>query len=232
MADRYGGAAAADRLLVDNHDPAINGLKVIQETTTGTVSAAHIEASNMTSGSKALTVRGGADLISARTLADTEVFKVDQAGKVTSAGVIIGGNAAPVSFTPADPTATASQSLVMMGLGTTCTYTPAGSGLVLVIVSGGASTNTSIVTGQFGGRFGTGTAPNNGDAVSGTRFGSAAEIQFKSGGAPVTVQTFALTAVLALTPATAYWFDIALLTSVAADTAILKGVSMAFAELP
>ena len=86
MTDRYGGSAAADRLLVDNTVSTVNALKVLQEVTTGTVSAAHIENSNTTSGSRALVVKGGADLISARTLADTEVLKVDQSGNVTAAG--------------------------------------------------------------------------------------------------------------------------------------------------
>jgi len=86
MADRYGGTANTDRLLVDNHDPAIIGLKVIQEVTSGTQAAVHAENSNTTSGSKALLVKGGADLISAKTLGEVEQFKVDQSGNVTAAG--------------------------------------------------------------------------------------------------------------------------------------------------
>jgi hypothetical protein len=140
--------------------------------------------------------------------------------------------ASPASFTPGDPASTTSATLVMMGLGSTCTYTPAGTGHVLVNVTGGASTLTSSVTGVFGGRFGTGTAPANGTAVTGTRFGSAADIQFKSNGVPATVQSFALTAVLSLTPGTAYWFDIALDTGTPADAAEVKGMAMTFVELP
>lgn len=94
MSDRYGGSAAADRLLVDNHDPAISGLKVLQETTTGTVSAVHIESPNTTATAKALSVRGGADLISVRTMADVEQFKVDQSGNVTAAGTMTSAGAA------------------------------------------------------------------------------------------------------------------------------------------
>ena len=85
MTDRYGGGTASDRHLVDNSDANQNALKVIQETTTGTVSAAHIESANTTSGSAALVVKGGADLIRAHTLAGTQKFKVDQSGAVTVA---------------------------------------------------------------------------------------------------------------------------------------------------
>lgn len=139
------------------------------------------------------------------------------------------GNA---SFTPADPSSTVSGTLVMMGLGAACAFTPQGTGRVLVTVTGGASTLAAIVTGTVGCRFGTGAAPVNGAAVTGTRFGAAADVQFKSSGVPATVQTFAFTGVLALTPGTAYWFDLALDTSNPSDAAEVKGVAMSIAELP
>lgn len=91
MADRYGGSKSADRLLVDNHDPAINAVKVLQEVTSGVQAAFHAENWNTTAGSKSLLVKGGADLISAKTLADVEQFKVDQSGNVTAAGTLSSG---------------------------------------------------------------------------------------------------------------------------------------------
>jgi hypothetical protein len=138
------------------------------------------------------------------------------------------GNA---SFTPADPASTVSGTLVMMGLGSSCAFTPQGSGRVLVTVTGGATTATAAVTGVVGCRYGTGTAPANGVAVTGTRFGAAADVQFKSNGTPATVQTFAFTSVLSLVAGTTYWFDLALDSSNPSDAAQVRGVSMTFDEL-
>lgn len=66
--------------------------------------------------------------------------------------------AAPAVFSPANPTGTASASLVHMGLGATCFYTPASSGNVLVTVTGVIS-GTAAATGGIGGRYGTLAAP-------------------------------------------------------------------------
>lgn len=141
------------------------------------------------------------------------------------------GQAAPAGFTPANPTATASQTLVMMGLGTTCAYTPAGSGIVLVNVTGFGTTATAVQAISIAGRYGTGTAPANGVAVTGTRFGGVGDGSIRPTAA-ATFESFALTALLTLTPATAYWFDVAIATNLAADVASIANVSMTFVELP
>jgi hypothetical protein len=153
-------------------------------------------------------------------------------GKASDAGhVHAWGQAAPAGFTPADPLGTASTTLVMMGLGAACAYTTAGSGVVLVNVTGTATTATAVQTVTIGGRYGTGTAPANGDAVTGTRFGGAADgtVQPPTAGA---YTAFALTAILTLVPSTPSWFDIAISTGNAADSASISNVSMTFAELP
>lgn len=139
--------------------------------------------------------------------------------------------AAPASFQPANPATTASTTLVMMGTGATVTYTPTSSGKVLIVVTGGALTLTAIVAGTVGGRYGTGTAPANGAADTGTRFGSAEDIQFRSPGGSPTVEMWSLTDVLMLTRGEKYWFDVALATSVAADHASVTGLSFALAEM-
>jgi hypothetical protein len=143
------------------------------------------------------------------------------------------GQAAPAGFTPANPTATASTTLVMMGLGSTCAYTPTGSGLVLVNVTGYGFINTTLTFMTVGARYGTGTAPVNGAAVSGTRFGAVGDPQIRGNNTGTNNSTaFAFTALLTLTPSTAYWFDIAAATNNAADTAQIQNVSMSFVELP
>ena len=133
---------------------------------------------------------------------------------------------------PANPSATASATLVMMGLA--AALTPTGSGKVLVTVTGSAFTNTAAVFGNFGGRYGTGTAPVNGAAVTGTRFGAGADPNFRapSIGSTVPAQIALTDVITGLTLGTAYWFDLALSTSNASDTAQVQNVSISVTELP
>jgi Pectate lyase superfamily protein len=142
--------------------------------------------------------------------------------------------AAPLTSTPTAPTGTASTTLVMMGLGTNATgtpwsCTPQSSGNVLVLVSGETS-NTGAHNQTYGGRYGTGTAPVNTTAVTGTRFGGPSDQTTEAGAATVAVP-FALSAVLSLTPGTAYWFDLALETGNAAGTASFAELSFTAIEL-
>jgi hypothetical protein len=156
-------------------------------------------------------------------------FIIDQTGSIwicTTAGSpgtwtnpadVPWGQAAPAGFTPSNPTATASTTLVMMGFGAAATpvlYTPAGSGLVVATFTGFACTNTAVATCTVGARYGTGTAPANGAAVTGSRFGAVGDqgLRFASTIAPV---GFTYTGLLSLTPGTQYWFDAAVSTSVA-----------------
>jgi hypothetical protein len=140
-------------------------------------------------------------------------------------------NAAPAAFRPANPTGTASTTLVMAGVGATCAYTPASSGVVSVNVTGQYQSNTGTAIVTIGGRYGTGTAPANGAAVTGTRWGGAADAPLRGPGVGL-LNTFAMTDVLALTPGTAYWFDLAFDTATAADLALLTNISMTITELP
>ena len=137
--------------------------------------------------------------------------------------------ASAAAFLPGNPTPTSSLTEVMMGLGTTCTYTPTGSGQVLVTVTGYATTATGVAQVALGPRFGTGTAPANGAGVTGTRFGTGADPALRAA-ALGTSAAFAFTALLALTPSTAYWFDVALETGNASDAATITDVAMTFAE--
>jgi hypothetical protein len=147
-----------------------------------------------------------------------------------SSGAAGAWSAAPASFTPANPATTASLTLVMMGLGSTVTYTPKASGVVLVMATAVVFTATAAVSMTCGGRYGTGAAPANGAAVTGTRFGAAADSTLE--GTSVTAgEAFALAAVLALVPGTAYWFDFALDTSVAADVATMVNPAFSIAEI-
>lgn len=138
--------------------------------------------------------------------------------------------AAAQSFAPANPAPTSSTTEVMMGLGSTCSYTPASTGRVLVIVGLFATTATGLVSITAGGRFGTGTAPANGAAVTGTAFGPVADPAIRApaigqfGGMP-------FSAVLSLTAGTTYWFDLAVSTANASDAASVANVTVSIAEL-
>jgi hypothetical protein len=142
------------------------------------------------------------------------------------------GQAAPAGFMPSNPSTTVSASTVMMGLGTTCTYTPAGTGNVLVNVTGCVTNLTATTSVTPSPRYGTGTAPANGAAVTGTRFGAGIADQALKPPGVGQFAAFAFTALLALTPATAYWFDVGLSTGNPSDAASMSNVSMTIAELP
>jgi hypothetical protein len=137
--------------------------------------------------------------------------------------------AAPFVSKPGGPAGTVSATLVMMGLGTTWAYTPTGSGIVAVTLTGLVTTATAVATATYGGRYGTGTAPGNGVAVTGTRFGAAGDPAVR----PQTAGTgvpWALTDMLTLTPGTTYWFDLALDSSIGADSASFTDLSIILAE--
>jgi hypothetical protein len=132
-------------------------------------------------------------------------------------------NNAVLQASPANPTNTTSTTLVMMGLGSTCKLTPVYSGRIQLDFTGdlgfnGASGLDEGIEYQI--FFGTGTAPANGAATTGTALGSQKEalvlgqttgfLPFSGGG----IMT-------GLTVGTAVWFDIAIKTGLAADPAAI-----------
>lgn len=81
---------------------------------------------------------------------------------------------AVLSLVPSNPSATTSASYLMQGLGAqspACSITPQTTGRVFVLVEGDMTgINTATVTAQLS--FGTGAAPANAAAVTGTQVGS------------------------------------------------------------
>jgi hypothetical protein len=138
-------------------------------------------------------------------------------------------------FTPANPHNTSSTSAVMMGLGTTATITPNGSGRLLIIVSGNIL-NTSTGTGPFSSnlqiRYGTGTAPTNTNgttAATGTTLGNQMTQQSFNN---VNQVAFSLTGITpALTVGTAYWIDLSLQNVVGSGPITISNVSISVVEL-
>jgi len=102
------------------------------------------------------------------------------------------------------PVGTASTTFVMMGLGTTCKITPTSNGRVHFTIGGNMLNATNGMTTRVELAFGTGAAPVNGAAVTGTvlagprgSIGASSELHGFSTDAVVT----------GLVPGTTYWFD-------------------------
>lgn len=155
-------------------------------------------------------------------------------GKTTAAAAFnaLNPNAAPVRYGPANPAGTVSTTQVMMGLGSACVYTPASSGLVLVSAYTTFFTLVAASSVFLTGQYGTGAAPANGAAVTGTQFGGSAVPEYGGGSTAANARNVTLTDLLTLTPGEEYWFDFAVATNTAADEAELQGVVMVLAELP
>jgi hypothetical protein len=119
-------------------------------------------------------------------------------------------------FTPANPTGTQdSVTARMMGLGTTATITPNGSGRLLIIVSGdvlnasGDNSHLNSATLQL--RYGTGTAPANGDAATGTTLGASVGQQSNNDINQVAFSITGITPAQTVSPATPVWVDVSIL---------------------
>lgn len=142
--------------------------------------------------------------------------------------------AASANFKPPDPSATASGTLVMMGLGSAIKFTPNSTGKIEInftcaVGIAGGSTNVTV-----GPRYGAMTAPANGAAVTGTRFGlgSDALIRPAASSTSSAVSTFACTDVITgLATGTAYWFDTAISTSNPLNAAFIQNISVSITEL-
>jgi hypothetical protein len=161
----------------------------------------------------------------------------------TSAGtagqvLVSGGASADPSFktpasykaTPADPTGTSSTSAVMMGLAGS--ITPTTTGNIEIIIVGAGTTTSSASGGKVQIRYGTGSAPANGDAATGTTAGSLIPF-LTSDGAVLTfdIQPFTcIYQVTGLTVSTAYWIDLGLQRAFGGGTASVSGISISVRE--
>lgn len=127
----------------------------------------------------------------------------------------------PSIFTPSNPNSTTSTTGVMMGLGSTITFTPVFSGNIVILGVGDATVQTGSATVTITGKYGTGTAPVNGAAISGTTWGNQPQLIPSSANASLQVMWSILDKVTGLTLNTAYWIDVELTTSNASDAAAI-----------
>ena len=153
--------------------------------------------------------------------ASKKLSTVDDAGLVSDA---LTGDAQSQAQ-PADPTGTANTTGLMMGLAGT--ITPAQTGRVLIVISGDVQNNTISDGAKFQIRYGTGSAPANAAALTGTTAGALVNML---GAAAAQRVPFSLNAVVTgLTPGTAYWIDVGL-AAVTGGTAAIKNVSVSVIE--
>lgn len=127
---------------------------------------------------------------------------------------------------PANPTGTTSTTGVMQGLAGS--LTPNYSGVIEVTINGLYANNNSASGAKFQIRYGTGSAPANGAALTGTTAGALlAPTNLNNS----SVYPFSTTAIVSgLTPGTAYWIDISL-AAIAAGTAALSALGVSVKEL-
>lgn len=132
---------------------------------------------------------------------------------------------------PADPTGTTSLTGVMMGLAGSLTTAGNGSGVVKIVISGSIDSSSSSNDGAFIQiRYGTGSAPTNGAALTGTALGSGQTFMDDSTGGIGPVP-FCTTYILSgLAASTAYWFDLSL-AAINVGTASISKVSISLHEI-
>jgi hypothetical protein len=130
----------------------------------------------------------------------------------------------------ASPTATTSTTGVMMGLGTAAGffYTPKNTGNLSVWVAGTARTATASAAVLIFGKFGTGTAPANAAAPSGTTFGLS---QTVSGTVALGAGFMVMGRITGLALNTAVWIDLDISTASALDAASVVDVQCMILEL-
>lgn len=140
-----------------------------------------------------------------------------------NAGVLGDKPCAPgaiLQASPADKSGTASLTQVMLGNGSSCTITPTTSGRLLITLQG-ASTNsiTGNVNVQI--RYGTGAAPSNGAAATGTAIGSimVSTIPNINYRVPMTLTAIAT----GLSIGTTYWIDAGQLVNTGTGGLISEG---------
>src|SRR6185295_1321536 len=123
-------------------------------------------------------------------------------------------NNVTLQTTSASPTGTTGTA--MMGLGSTCTLTPAYSTRIYLVFHGDCQ-NSSVAFVDVQARYGTGAAPANGAAATGTTLGGL--IRYNPTTAANAVPFTVGGVITGLTPGTAYWFDICLAVTVGTGSA-------------
>jgi hypothetical protein len=151
--------------------------------------------------------------------------------------VFTNGAAGSTGTTGQSPAAPTSTTAAMAGLGAICTFTPTRNGRVMIFLNGvirapvGASAGTGLLLVMA---FGTGAAPANGAAVTGTNVTpnvrAATSSVVGGAGIPNDVPVTLCAMLTGLTVGTAYWVDVTQALTLAGQTASLISVAFNFME--
>lgn len=156
-----------------------------------------------------------------------------QLSQIDDAGVavpLVRSAASVFQSSPANPTGTTDTTGKMMGLAGS--ITPAQTGRIMITICGNISNSTAAAgdgaKAQI--RYGTGSAPANAGALTGTTAGPQVSMLLERATASDPFP-FSLTAIVTgLTVGTAYWIDIAL-AAVAAGTGIITNLGISAVEI-
>lgn len=125
--------------------------------------------------------------------------------------------------TPANPGGSANTTGLMMGLGATCKVTPTTSGRVRFTIIGNVTNNNPNKTTTIQGRYGTGSAPSNAAALTGTLFNNGIVWATPSGSyyAP-----FALEGIISgLSTGVQVWYDASVATNDSGTTSSIANLT-------
>lgn len=129
---------------------------------------------------------------------------------------------------PSDPTGTTSLTFVMMGFA--IAFTPTTSGIISVFGLGAAENSNAANGCYYKIMYGTGTAPINGAAVTGSDTGNTNGNGFDRFNAANKLEPFPIEGLASgLIVGTAYWFDVAI-KSITAGTATIKNNTISIIE--
>ena len=128
--------------------------------------------------------------------------------------------------TPTDPSTTTSTTGVMMGLAGS--ITPGYSGTIMITISGDIDNNGNNNGAQVQIRYGTGSAPANGAALTGTTAGGL--VKFNENNSSIRAPFHCNAIVTGLTVGTAYWIDLSL-ASISGGTSRIRDISISVVEL-
>jgi len=136
-------------------------------------------------------------------------------------------NGATLQASPANPAGATTGSLTMQGVGGTCTITPSFSTRVHVTVTGRMANSAAAGIAAAALRRGTGTAPVNGAADTGTALGSTSQAFTNTSASELS--PFALNGIITgLTVGVAIWIDLAAATGGAGTTTLTNLSCSAF----
>lgn len=148
-------------------------------------------------------------------------------------GSALAGGSSPNTYqaSPANPAAAGSTTHTMAGLAGA--VTPNSSGEVMITISGyaddsGASTTMGVELRLY---YGTGTAPSNGGALTGTAGASALRVQNTVAGSARDVPFSTQAIITGLAPATTYWIDLSQAQISGTVVATLTNISISAFEI-